>query len=655
MRVPSASLGLALILGHATLCMADSTRTTLDVWPGKPPSEVGSMGDEKAKTATLPDGTTVITSLTNVSKPTLTVCRPEATKNTGVAVLVFPGGGYNALAWDHEGEQVACWLNSVGITAAVLKYRVPRREGTPKDTPPVQALMDAQRAISLVRSKATDWGVDSKRIGVLGFSAGGHLAAWSATNFDKRTYEKADQSDEASCRPDFAVMIYPGGVVKRETTELSPEIRVTPQTPPCFFAHAGDDRVSPENSVAMFLALKRAGVPAELHIYASGGHGFGLRPTGKPTATWPKRCEEWLRDTGVLKVGIAPAPSTAPASPATSENVAAAVSATTSRSATPPPVRNADRVLVVRNENSPVSQAVAADYAKRRAVQNVLSVRCQDSAANPGNETISSAAYEQAIEKPLRTFLSAHANIDFIVLTKGIPLRIADAPGRGLGNHRPSLDSYLAALDYEKTPGAASVRLNDSGFTGTAWANRFWNSSTPFAHAKFGGYLVTRLDGYTEADAKALTTRALAAERQAGKSAAGGKVLLDTCPAFGYADRKNQPRPVTGDSGELNFNEYNADMQRAAERPPVAGLAGRVDANGRFRREAQRAIGICLVGKQRPALRRRCLSLPAFRGRGCLRDGRFHQRPDVLADQGRPVAHRRSDWARSYRSEGVHG
>ncbi len=247
------------------------------------------------------------------------------------------------------------------------------------------------------------------------------------------------------------------------------------------------------------------------------------------------------------------------------EKTAAAVSATALNSATPLPVRDTDRVLVVRNENSPVSRAVADDYAQRRAVKNVFSVRCQDSAANPGNETISYAAYEQAIEKPLRAFLAARAKIDFIVLTKGIPIRIAGAPGRGMDNRRPSLDSYLAALDYEKTAGAVSVSLSDSGFTGTAWANRFWNSSTPFVRAKFDGYLVTRLDGYTEADAKALTTRALAAEQQAGKSAADGKILLDTCPAFGYADRKRQPRPVTSASGELNFNEYNADMQRAAD------------------------------------------------------------------------------------------
>jgi len=294
-------LVFAWILAHAALCLADSTRTTTEVWPGKPPGEVGSVAEETAKTVTQPDGTTVVASLTNVSKPTLTVCRPEDAKNTGVAVLVFPGGGYTNLAWDHEGEQVARWLNSIGVTAALLKYRVPRREGTPKENPPIQALMDAQRAISLVRSKAADWGVDPKRIGVLGFSAGGHLAAWSATSFDKRAYDQIDQSDQASCRPDFAVMIYPGMLVKRDTAELSPTIRLTPQTPPCFFAHAGDDRVSPENSVMMYLALKRVGVPAELHIYASGGHGFGMRPTGKPAATWPQRCEDWLRDIGIVK------------------------------------------------------------------------------------------------------------------------------------------------------------------------------------------------------------------------------------------------------------------------------------------------------------------------------------------------------------------
>jgi acetyl esterase/lipase len=302
MRTVVICLGLAVILGHAADSTADRPRTTLDLWPGKPPGEVGSVGAETAKMAPVLDRTGMFLGVKNVSKPTLTVFRAEAGGNTGVAVLVFPGGGYTFLAWDLEGEEVAHWLNSLGITAAVLKYRVPRREGTPRPVPPIQALMDAQRAISLMRTRAAEWGVDPKRVGVLGFSAGGHLAAWTATTFDKRAYDPLDASDQASCRPDFAVMIYPGFLVKRKTTELSPEIRVTPQTPPCFFAQAGDDHVGAENSVGMYLALKRAGVSAELHIYASGGHGFGMRPTGKPVTTWPKRYEEWMRDMGILKV-----------------------------------------------------------------------------------------------------------------------------------------------------------------------------------------------------------------------------------------------------------------------------------------------------------------------------------------------------------------
>jgi hypothetical protein len=260
--------------------------------------------------------------------------------------------------------------------------------------------------------------------------------------------------------------------------------------------------------------------------------------------------------------------------------------------------RGADRVVVVRNENSAVSRAVAEDYAKRRGIQHVVSIRCQDSVANPGLETMTFAAFQESLEKPLRDFLSGHPSIDFIVLTKGIPLRIADAPGIGLGDHRPSLDSYLAALDYDKVPGAVRVRLTDSGFTGTAWANRFWNSTDRFTHVKFGGYLVTRLDGYTEADAKALTTRSLAAEEQAPvaggrrtQALSDGKILLDTCLAFGYAEPKKQPRPIF-ESGpapgerptiiELNFNEYNADMQNAAEILRSRGVPVELDETDTF-------------------------------------------------------------------------
>lgn len=302
MRLKAIGAGLLLTLGLATAghpADAPACRT-LDVWPGPPPGEDGSIGDEKAETK--PGETTVIR-LTNVTKPTLTVFRPDREKDTGAAVLVFPGGGYSHLAWDHEGEQVARWLNSLGVTGVVLKYRVPRRKDTPKEAIPPQPLMDAQRSLSLVRSKATDWGIDPKRIGVLGFSAGGHLAASLSTRHDQRAYEPIDAIDRVDCRPDFAVLVYPGALLKKDAEQLAPEIRVTSQAPPMFLAHANDDRVSPENSVALYLALKRAGVPAELHIYASGGHGFGMRKIEHPAASWPQRCEEWLRSQGWLKAG----------------------------------------------------------------------------------------------------------------------------------------------------------------------------------------------------------------------------------------------------------------------------------------------------------------------------------------------------------------
>lgn len=273
----------------------------LDLWPGKAPGETADIGAEVTKSAR-PDGP--VTSITNVSRPTIAVHRPPREKDTGVAIIVAPGGGYNNLAFGHEGNDVASWLNSIGVTGIVLKYRVPRRPDQPRDKPPLGALQDAQRALGMTRARAGEWGIDPKRLGLLGFSAGGHLTAWAATNFDKRAYDPIDEADKESCRPDFAVMIYPGGVVQRDKPgELSPEIRVSSKTPPCFFAHAYDDRVSPENSVRMFLALKQAGVPADLHVYATGGHGFGLRPSPNPCATWPQRCEEWLRSQGVLKAG----------------------------------------------------------------------------------------------------------------------------------------------------------------------------------------------------------------------------------------------------------------------------------------------------------------------------------------------------------------
>jgi acetyl esterase/lipase len=273
---------------------------TVNVWPDKAPGEKGQISKEKESKGKDPSGKP-IRILTNVTVPTLTVLKPAKDKDTGAAVVIAPGGGYNILAWDLEGEEVAAWLNSIGVTGIVLKYRVPRREGTPGDKPPPQALMDAQRAISLVRDKAKDWGIDPKRIGMLGFSAGGHLTAWTSTNFDKRSYEAIDDVDKVSCRPDFTVLIYPGYLLAKGKDELAPDIRVSKETPPTFFAHAADDGVPAQASVVMYQALKKAKVPAELHVYSKGGHGFGLRPSDKPCSSWPQRCAEWMKAQGFLK------------------------------------------------------------------------------------------------------------------------------------------------------------------------------------------------------------------------------------------------------------------------------------------------------------------------------------------------------------------
>jgi len=292
------SLGILLLISLLAHARAEGPKPeTMNLWPKDAPGETGSIGEEKA--TKLSDGRTA--GVTNVSVPTITVHRPEAEKANGLGVVVCPGGGYNMLAWDHEGEQVASWLNSIGATAVLLKYRVPRRDGTPQNQPPQQALMDAQRALSLTRDHAKDWGIDPKRIGILGFSAGGHLAAWASTNPDKRAYESVDDADQVDCRPDFAVVIYPGGVVKRGSSEMAPEIRVDSKTPPMFIAMSNDDPVGSENAVQLYLALKQAKVPAELHVYATGGHGYGLRPTGKPSAHWPARCEEWLKDQKLIR------------------------------------------------------------------------------------------------------------------------------------------------------------------------------------------------------------------------------------------------------------------------------------------------------------------------------------------------------------------
>jgi acetyl esterase/lipase len=230
-----------------------------------------------------------------VSTPTMTVYSPTG-NNTGAAVVVFPGGGYNGLAIDLEGTEACDWLAAKGITCVLLKYRVPCvKTGPYRDCR--TALEDAQRTVGLVRFQASRWHIDPRKIGVLGFSAGGHMVAALSTHFEKRLYPPVDAADEESCRPDFAVALYPGHLaVPEKNFALNPDIKVTSQTPPTFLLQAEDDPVDPvENSLVYYSALRRARVPAEMHVYVKGGHAFGLRPTQSPITGWPKLVETWLR------------------------------------------------------------------------------------------------------------------------------------------------------------------------------------------------------------------------------------------------------------------------------------------------------------------------------------------------------------------------
>jgi len=272
---------------------------TISLWPHGAPGGQGNASPEANMTTakdTVIAGRAVLR-LGNVSSPTLTLYQP-AGKNTGAAIVVFPGGSYRILAIDLEGTEICDWLNSAGITCILLKYRVPDSGPYPKSS---AALQDAQRVMGIVRAHAAEWQIDPHRIGVLGFSAGAHLAAALGTHFDKRLYEPVDAADQLSCRPDFAVIIYPGYLTLSEQNFApNAEIHVTGQTPPAFILQAEDDPVHVENSTVYFLALKNVKVPAELHIYANGGHGYGLRKTDLPITAWPQLVETWLRTIHVV-------------------------------------------------------------------------------------------------------------------------------------------------------------------------------------------------------------------------------------------------------------------------------------------------------------------------------------------------------------------
>jgi acetyl esterase/lipase len=290
------------------------------IWPGAVPDAQPAAGPEYAE----PVKDDWVAGrpwlwVTNVTRSTMTVYSPKA-KNTRIAVVVFPGGGFQGLAIDLEGTEICVWLTSEGITCVLLKYRVPnsgphwekqcRCEVAPKAP---TALQDAQRTMGLVRLHAAEWHVDPRKIGVIGFSAGGFMVADISTNFEKRVYPPIDAADRESARPDFAIAIYPGHLCEYpghpctdNITEINPDIHVTSKTPPTLLIQAENDYEDGVNqSLTYYMALKNARIPVEMHLYAQGGHGFGLRRTKLPITDWPHLVQKWLVTIGMIPAGSA--------------------------------------------------------------------------------------------------------------------------------------------------------------------------------------------------------------------------------------------------------------------------------------------------------------------------------------------------------------
>lgn len=235
--------------------------------------------------------------ITNVSDPTISIYKAPEELAGGSAIIVCPGGSYDIVAYDLEGDEVCLWLNELGITAVLLKYRVPRQEGKEKHEAPLQ---DLQRAISYVRAKANFLNIDPNRVGVMGFSAGAHLSVMASTAYEKRTYPLVEKIDKYSCRPNFCLLIYPA-YLDGENFSLAPEIIVTSKTPPTLLIQSEDDKSYINSSLFYYYKLKEAGVPAWMHLYSKGGHGYGLRDTGMEVNSWPDRAEDWFREIGIIE------------------------------------------------------------------------------------------------------------------------------------------------------------------------------------------------------------------------------------------------------------------------------------------------------------------------------------------------------------------
>lgn len=289
-----ACVAVAMVLGLAGSSHA-AEPDVIPLWEALPPGESAGSEPEFVQ-PNKPGETPPVTRITNVSRPTLSIFPAPSDARNGTAVIICPGGGYNILAWNKEGTEIAEWLNSIGVTAFVLKYRTP----TARRSEPWQApAQDAQRAVRLVRARASEWGVNPARIGLMGFSAGGSAATNAILKSPTPLYEAVDPRDAVSCRPDFGILIYPAYLVDAQGN-LKPDLNVTADTPPMFLAHAFNDGVTCENSLQLFLALRKKNVPSELHVYSAGGHGFGLRPSEHAVSTWPQRCADWLKSRGLL-------------------------------------------------------------------------------------------------------------------------------------------------------------------------------------------------------------------------------------------------------------------------------------------------------------------------------------------------------------------
>jgi acetyl esterase/lipase len=299
------SLGTGLLLvGLASATMARQPDEVLDIWPGMAPGETTQAVGEALPRR--PDEQPPATRVGGITRPRLHVFLPPEGRRSGTAVLIFPGGGYNYVVTDKEGTEAADWLNRLGVTALVVHYRTRSNGPTPASDatlPPLaeRPLQDGQRAVSLVRRRAAVWGLQPDRIGVLGFSAGGQAAAYITTRFATRSYEPRDEVDQVSCRPDFSMLVYPWRLLDEKTGALRDTLPISKTTPPTFLVHAHNDSATPLSSVRFYAALKQSGVGAELHIYETGGHGYGMRPVyGSDVDTWPARAADWLRRKNLL-------------------------------------------------------------------------------------------------------------------------------------------------------------------------------------------------------------------------------------------------------------------------------------------------------------------------------------------------------------------